>query len=86
MHAKFLCSLFIFSPLQTNRFHFLFLKVLWAMKAGHLLWALLLMHSLWSIPTDGAIRNYYLGIQDMQWNYAPKGRNVITNQTLNNDT
>nr|BAE43391.1 unnamed protein product [Mus musculus] len=56
------------------------------MKAGHLLWALLLMHSLWSIPTDGAIRNYYLGIQDMQWNYAPKGRNVITNQTLNNDT
>ncbi|XP_028630182.1 hephaestin [Grammomys surdaster] len=56
------------------------------MKAGHLLWALLLMHSLCSLPTDGAIRNYYLGIHDMKWNYAPKGKNVITNQTLNNDT
>lgn len=55
------------------------------MKPGYLLWALLFMNSLWPLPTDGAIRNYYLGIQDVQWNYAPKGRNVITNQTLNND-
>ncbi|XP_021535619.2 hephaestin isoform X4 [Neomonachus schauinslandi] len=56
------------------------------MEAGHLIWALLLMQPLWPHLTEGATRVYYLGIQDVQWNYAPKGRNVIMNQTLDNDT
>ncbi|KAM4799039.1 hephaestin isoform X5 [Urocitellus parryii] len=56
------------------------------MEPGHLLWALLFMQSLWPLLTDGATRVYYLGIHDVQWNYAPKGRNVITNQTLDSDS
>nr|XP_012419364.1 PREDICTED: hephaestin isoform X2 [Odobenus rosmarus divergens] len=59
---------------------------MWVMEAGHLIWALLLMQTLWPHLTEGATRVYYLGIQDVQWNYAPKGRNVIMNQTLDNDT
>uniref|UniRef100_A0A8C3VR61 Ceruloplasmin n=1 Tax=Catagonus wagneri TaxID=51154 RepID=A0A8C3VR61_9CETA len=59
---------------------------MWAMEPGHLLWALLLVQPLWPGLTDGATRVYYLGIQDVQWNYAPKGRNVITNQPLDSDT
>ncbi|KAM6151501.1 hephaestin [Rhynchocyon petersi] len=55
------------------------------MEPGHLLWALLFIHLLWSQLTDGATRVYYLGIRDVQWNYAPKGRNVIMNKTLDND-
>ncbi|XP_011821682.1 PREDICTED: hephaestin isoform X3 [Mandrillus leucophaeus] len=58
---------------------------MWAMESGHLLWPLLFMQSLWPQLTDGATRVYYLGIQDVQWNYAPKGRNVITNQPLDSD-
>ncbi|KAI2599812.1 hephaestin [Homo sapiens] len=58
---------------------------MWAMESGHLLWALLFMQSLWPQLTDGATRVYYLGIRDVQWNYAPKGRNVITNQPLDSD-
>ncbi|XP_008047512.1 hephaestin isoform X3 [Carlito syrichta] len=58
---------------------------MWAMKPGHLLWALLFMQSLWPQLTDGITRVYYLGIRDVQWNYAPKGRNVITNQPLESD-
>uniref|UniRef100_A0A452URF2 Hephaestin n=1 Tax=Ursus maritimus TaxID=29073 RepID=A0A452URF2_URSMA len=56
------------------------------MEPGHLIWALLLTQTSWPSLTDGATRVYYLGIQDVQWNYAPKGRNVIMNQTLDNDT
>ncbi|XP_006870865.1 PREDICTED: hephaestin-like [Chrysochloris asiatica] len=56
------------------------------MEPRHLLWALLFMDPLWPQLTDGATRVYYLGIQDVQWNYAPKGRNVIKNQPLDNDT
>uniref|UniRef100_A0A2K5CXC2 Ceruloplasmin n=1 Tax=Aotus nancymaae TaxID=37293 RepID=A0A2K5CXC2_AOTNA len=59
---------------------------MWAMESGHLLWALLFMQSLWPQLTDGATRVYYLGIRDVQWNYAPKGKNVITNQPLDSDT
>uniref|UniRef100_A0A2K6FGN3 Ceruloplasmin n=1 Tax=Propithecus coquereli TaxID=379532 RepID=A0A2K6FGN3_PROCO len=59
---------------------------MWAMEPGHLLWALLFVQSLWPQVTDGTTRVYYLGIRDVQWNYAPKGRNVITNQPLDNDT
>uniref|UniRef100_A0A2R9BIJ6 Ceruloplasmin n=1 Tax=Pan paniscus TaxID=9597 RepID=A0A2R9BIJ6_PANPA len=58
---------------------------MWAMESGHLLWALLFTQSLWPQLTDGATRVYYLGIRDVQWNYAPKGRNVITNQPLDSD-
>uniref|UniRef100_A0ABI7X379 ferroxidase n=1 Tax=Felis catus TaxID=9685 RepID=A0ABI7X379_FELCA len=59
---------------------------MWAMKPGHLFWALLFLQPLWPRLTDGATRVYYLGILDVQWNYAPKGRNVIMNQPLDNDT
>ncbi|XP_045394067.1 hephaestin isoform X3 [Lemur catta] len=59
---------------------------MWAMEPGHLLWPLLFMQSMWPQVTDGTTRVYYLGIRDVQWNYAPKGRNVITNQPLDNDT
>ncbi|XP_006903188.1 PREDICTED: hephaestin-like [Elephantulus edwardii] len=55
------------------------------MKPGQILWALIFMHTLWLQPADGSTRVYYLGIQDVQWNYAPKGSNVIMNQTLDND-
>ncbi|XP_059014055.1 hephaestin [Mustela lutreola] len=59
---------------------------MWAMEPGHLIWTLFLMQPLWPHPTDGATRVYYLAIQDVQWNYAPKGRNIIRNQTLDDDT
>uniref|UniRef100_A0A8C8XIN3 Ceruloplasmin n=1 Tax=Panthera leo TaxID=9689 RepID=A0A8C8XIN3_PANLE len=59
---------------------------MWAMKPGHLFWALLFLQPLWPRLTDGATRVYYLGILDVQWNYAPKGRNVVMNQPLDNDT
>ncbi|XP_069896328.1 hephaestin isoform X2 [Dipodomys merriami] len=59
---------------------------MWAMEPVHFLWALLFMQSLWPLLTDGATRVYYLGIRDVYWNYAPKGRNVITNQPLESDT
>lgn len=59
---------------------------MWAMEPGHLLWTLLFMQPLWPQLIDGATRVYYLGIRDVEWNYAPKGRNVITNQPLDNDT
>ncbi|KAM5220957.1 hephaestin isoform 2-T2 [Ctenodactylus gundi] len=55
------------------------------MEPGYLLWTLLFMQSCWPLLTDGATRVYYLGIQDVQWNYAPKGRNVITDQPLDSD-
>ncbi|KAM9042104.1 hephaestin isoform 4-T4 [Megaptera novaeangliae] len=70
----------------TKLFNCLFPRVMWAMEPGHLLWALLFVQPLWPRLTDGATRVYYLGIQDVQWNYAPKGRNVITNQPLDSDT
>nr|XP_008527911.1 PREDICTED: hephaestin isoform X2 [Equus przewalskii] len=59
---------------------------MWGMESGHLLWTLLFMQPLWPQLTEGATRVYYLGIQDVQWNYAPKGRNAITNQPLDSDT
>ncbi|XP_004715495.1 hephaestin isoform X4 [Echinops telfairi] len=59
---------------------------MWTMDPGHFLCALLFIHPLWPQLTDGATRVYYLGIQDVQWNYAPKGRNIIKNQPLDNDT
>nr|XP_015107721.1 hephaestin isoform X3 [Vicugna pacos] len=73
-----------FSPAK-QLFICLFPRVMWAMESSRLLWALLLMQLLWPQLTDGATRVYYLGIQDVQWNYAPKGRNVITNQPLDSD-
>ncbi|XP_058147191.1 hephaestin isoform X3 [Dasypus novemcinctus] len=63
----------------------LFPTVMWAMNPGHFLWTLLFMQSFWTEHTDGATRVYYMGIREVQWNYAPKGRNVITNQPLDSD-
>ncbi|XP_025131803.1 hephaestin isoform X1 [Bubalus bubalis] len=73
-----------FSPAK-KLFICLFPRVTWAMESGHLLWALLFMQPLWPQLTDGTTRVYYLGIQDVRWNYAPKGRNIITNQPLESD-
>ncbi|XP_004439959.1 PREDICTED: hephaestin isoform X3 [Ceratotherium simum simum] len=58
---------------------------MWSMERGHLLWTLLFVQPLWPQLTDGATRVYYLGVRDVQWNYAPKGRNGITNQPLDSD-
>ncbi|XP_058392022.1 hephaestin isoform X8 [Diceros bicornis minor] len=55
------------------------------MERGHLLWTLLFVQPLWPQLTDGVTRVYYLGVRDVQWNYAPKGRNGITNQPLDSD-
>ncbi|XP_059767201.1 hephaestin isoform X5 [Balaenoptera ricei] len=79
-------SPFVLFLLYRQLFNCLFPRVMWAMEPGHLLWALLFVQPLWPRLTDGATRVYYLGIQDVQWNYAPKGRNVITNQPLDSDT
>ncbi|XP_077002091.1 hephaestin isoform X4 [Tamandua tetradactyla] len=63
----------------------LFPRVMWAMNPGNFFWTLFFMQSLWPQVTDGATRVYYVGIREVQWNYAPKGRNIITNQSLDND-
>ncbi|XP_055986016.1 hephaestin [Sorex fumeus] len=55
------------------------------MNPGHFLCTLLFMQALWLQMTNGVTRVYYVGIQDIQWNYAPKGRNIITNQPLDSD-
>lgn len=83
--SRYIQSPFVlFLPYQ-KLFICLFPRVTWAMESGHLLWALLFMQPLWPQLTDGTTRVYYLGIQDVQWNYAPKGRNIITNQPLESD-
>lgn len=78
-------SLFVLFLSYQQLFICLFPSIMWVMEPGHLLWALLFMQPLWPRLTDGATRVYYLGIRDVQWNYAPKGRNVITNQPLDSD-
>ncbi|KAH0630885.1 hypothetical protein JD844_004213 [Phrynosoma platyrhinos] len=37
------------------------------------------------ILADGATRVYYLGIREVDWNYAPLGRNAATGQSVAND-
>ncbi|XP_049623124.1 hephaestin isoform X2 [Suncus etruscus] len=55
------------------------------MDLGKLLWTLLFMEALCPHMTNAVSRVYYVGIRDIEWNYAPKGRNAITNQPLDSD-
>uniref|UniRef100_G3VFK7 Hephaestin n=1 Tax=Sarcophilus harrisii TaxID=9305 RepID=G3VFK7_SARHA len=50
-----------------------------------LLGALLSILALWPSPTRGATRVYYVGIREVQWNYLPQGKNIITGQSPGND-
>ncbi|KAM9227700.1 hephaestin isoform 1-T2 [Leptosomus discolor] len=48
-----------------------------------LVWLLLLyIHMLSPVFAGGATRVYYLGIREVDWNYAPTGRNVLANQSI----
>jgi len=48
-----------------------------------LFWLLLLcVHWLSPVFAGGITRVYYLGIREVDWNYAPTGMNVISNQSI----
>uniref|UniRef100_A0A8V5G0V6 Ceruloplasmin n=1 Tax=Melopsittacus undulatus TaxID=13146 RepID=A0A8V5G0V6_MELUD len=48
-----------------------------------LFWLLLLyIHVLSPAFAGGVTRVYYLGIHEVDWNYAPTGRNVLANQSI----
>ncbi|XP_061862541.1 hephaestin isoform X2 [Colius striatus] len=48
-----------------------------------LFWLLLLyIHTLWPTFAGGVTRVYYLGIREVDWNYAPTGKNVLANQSI----
>lgn len=48
-----------------------------------LFWLLLLyIHMLSSAFAGGVTRVYYLGIHEVDWNYAPTGKNVFANQSI----
>uniref|UniRef100_A0A670JYB4 ferroxidase n=1 Tax=Podarcis muralis TaxID=64176 RepID=A0A670JYB4_PODMU len=43
------------------------------------------LHLLVHVLAEGATRVYYLGIREVDWNYAPLGKNTITGQSIAND-
>lgn len=48
-----------------------------------LLWLLLLyIHTLSPVRAGDVTRLYYLGIREVEWNYAPTGRNILMNQSI----
>lgn len=48
-----------------------------------LFWLLLLyIHMLSPTFAGGVTRVYYLGIREVDWNYAPTGKNVLANQSI----
>ncbi|KAM7094431.1 hephaestin isoform 4-T11 [Ciconia maguari] len=48
-----------------------------------LFWVLLLyIHTLSPTFAGGVTRVYYLGIREVDWNYAPTGKNVLANQSI----
>uniref|UniRef100_A0A8C4V4Q9 Ceruloplasmin n=1 Tax=Falco tinnunculus TaxID=100819 RepID=A0A8C4V4Q9_FALTI len=48
-----------------------------------LFWLLLLyIHVLRPLFAGGVTRVYYLGIHEVDWNYAPTGKNVLSNQSI----
>lgn len=49
-----------------------------------LFWLLLLLytHVLPPAFAGGVTRVYYLGIREVDWNYAPTGKNVLANQSI----
>ncbi|RMC08180.1 hypothetical protein DUI87_15214 [Hirundo rustica rustica] len=49
---------------------------------GSVWWLLLCIPVLSPAFAGGVIRVYYLGIHEVNWNYAPTGRNVLANQSI----
>lgn len=49
---------------------------------GSVWWLLLCMPMLSPTLAEGVIRVYYLGIHEVDWNYAPTGKNVLANQVI----
>lgn len=49
---------------------------------GSVWWLLLCIPMLSPTFAAGVTRVYYLGIREVDWNYAPMGRNVFTNQSI----
>lgn len=49
---------------------------------GSVWWLLLCIPMLSPTSAGGVIRVYYLGIHEVDWNYAPTGRNVFANQSI----
>jgi len=48
-----------------------------------LFWLFLLsVHMLSPMFAGGVTRVYYLGIREVDWNYAPTGKNVLANQSI----
>ncbi|XP_062998189.1 hephaestin [Elgaria multicarinata webbii] len=45
----------------------------------------LCIHFLILVLAEGATRVYYLGICEVEWNYAPLGKNTVTGQNITND-
>uniref|UniRef100_A0A8D0HPU9 Ceruloplasmin n=1 Tax=Sphenodon punctatus TaxID=8508 RepID=A0A8D0HPU9_SPHPU len=58
---------------------------LWMGSCWQLLWSPLYVHLLLSSLAEGTTRIYYLGVREVEWNYAPKGKNVISGQSITND-
>ncbi|XP_069723793.1 hephaestin isoform X2 [Phaenicophaeus curvirostris] len=52
------------------------------MMMGSFGWLLLCIHALSPTLAGGATRVYYLGIREVDWNYAPTGKNVLANQSI----
>ncbi|KAJ7310482.1 hypothetical protein JRQ81_007404 [Phrynocephalus forsythii] len=47
--------------------------------------AALTLHVALLVGAEGAIREYYLGIHEVTWNYAPSQKNTITGQSIADD-
>ncbi|XP_019376637.1 PREDICTED: hephaestin [Gavialis gangeticus] len=50
-----------------------------------LLQSLLYIHVLLPLFAEGVTRVYYLGIHEVKWNYAPTGKNIISNLNITAD-
>ncbi|XP_048338885.1 hephaestin-like [Sphaerodactylus townsendi] len=48
--------------------------------------AIVLIHFLLLALAEGTTRVYYLGIHEVEWNYAPLQKNKVTGQSIANDT
>src|SRR3989338_7041097 len=57
------------------------------MKATHgmVSCCLILSFFLFSVPTEAALRQYYIAAKEVSWNYAPVGKNVIENRAWKSD-
>ncbi|XP_061455037.1 hephaestin-like isoform X2 [Rhineura floridana] len=50
-----------------------------------MLHAILCIHFLVLVLAEGATRVYYVAIHEVEWNYAPLGKNAVTGQSIAND-